>query len=392
MGGGVNEIMRGATAVVGIGETPFRKRGTSGEPALKLALRAIVAAAEDAGIAPSEIDGFVSYGSERNDGPRMMPALGTEELRFGALVWTHGGGIPGALGLAAAAIVSGQAHVVAVYRAMSESGGRRLRVDVAQDDTPAQQLVNGLDGPAQMCALRSMRLIEAEGVPVRTLRDMALVSYHHAKRNPRAIGRDVELDARTYEESRWISEPFHLFDCSRESDAGVAVIMVSAERARDLRQTPAYLLGAPMGAAKGWGMLEENHNPYWSAGFQGVADRLWAETGYGPGDVDVAQIYENMTGMGVSALIEHGFCTPESAGEFITFDNLVAPGGRLPINTSGGNLAEGFIHGMSLVSEAVRQIRGTSPNQVPDAALSLMTGGPGDPVVSTALLGGADTV
>jgi acetyl-CoA acetyltransferase len=392
MGGGVNEIMRGATAVVGIGETPFRKRGTSGEPALKLALRAIVAAAEDAGIAPSEIDGFVSYGSERNDGQRMMPALGTEELRFGALVWTHGGGIPGALGLAAAAIVSGQAHVVAVYRAMSESGGRRLRVDVAQGDTPAQQLVNGLDGPAQMCALRSMRLIEAEGVPVRTLRDMALVSYHHAKRNPRAIGRDVELDARTYEESRWISEPFHLFDCSRESDAGVAVVMVSAERARDLRQTPAYLLGAPMGAAKGWGMLEENHNPYWSAGFQGVADRLWAETGYGPGDVDVAQIYENMTGMGVSALIEHGFCTPESAGEFITFDNLVAPGGRLPINTSGGNLAEGFIHGMSLVSEAVRQIRGTSPNQVPDAALSLMTGGPGDPVVSTALLGGADTV
>ena len=99
-----------------------------------------------------------------------------------------------------------------------------------------------------------------------------------------------------------------------------------------------------------------------------------------------------MTGMGVSAIIEHGFCTLENAAEFITFDNLIAPHGALPINTSGGNLAEGFIHGMSLVNEAVRQIRGTSPNQVRGAALSLMTGGPGDPVVSTALLGSADTL
>lgn len=388
----VNTIMRGTTAVVGIGETPYFKRGTSGEPALKLALRAIVTAAEDAGIETSEIDGFVSYGSERSDGQRMMPALGTKELRFGALVWTHGGGIPGALGLAATAIATGQANVVVVYRAMSEMRGKRLRVDVAQDDTPAQMLVNGLDAPAQIVAMRSMRLIEAEGVPARTLRDMALVSYHHAKRNPRAIGRDVELDAETYEESRWVTEPYHLFDCSRESDAGSAVIMVSAERAKDMRQTPAYVLGAPMGSAQAYGMREENHSPYWSAGFQGVADRLWNETGYGPKDVDVAQIYENMTGMGVSALIEHGFCTLESAGDFITFDNLIAQGGGLPINTSGGNLAEGFNHGMSLVNETVRQIRGTSVNQVSGANLSLMTGGPGDPVVSTALLGSTATL
>jgi len=388
----INTMLRGTAAVVGIGQTPFHKRGTSGQPALKLALQAIVSACEDAGIDPADIDGFVSYGAERNDGQRMMPALNTKEIRFAALVWTHGGGIPGALGLAATAIATGQANVVAVYRALSETGGQRLRVAVAQDDTAAQQLVNGLDGPAQMCAMRSMRLIEAEGVPARTLRDMALASYYHARRNPAAVGRGVELDESKYGSSRWISEPYRLFDCSRENDAGVAVIMVSAAQAAHLRQPPAYLLGAPMGAARGWGMLEENHNPYWSAGFQGVAERLWAETGCRPGDVDVAQIYENMTGMGVSAVIEHGFCSLENAAEFITFDNLIAPNGTLPINTSGGNLAEGFIHGMSLVNEAVRQIRGTSPNQVPGAALSLMTGGPGDPVVSTALFGSADAL
>ncbi len=117
----INTMLRGTTAVVGIGQTPFYKRGTSGQPALKLALRAIVAACDDAGIDPADIDGFVSYGAERNDG-QMMPALNTKELRFGALVWTHGGGIPGALGLAATAIVTGQAEVVAVYRAMSETG------------------------------------------------------------------------------------------------------------------------------------------------------------------------------------------------------------------------------------------------------------------------------
>jgi 3-oxoacyl-[acyl-carrier-protein] synthase III len=99
---------------VGIGQTPFYKRGTCGQAALKLALQAIVSACEDAGIDPADIDGFVSYGAERNDGQRMMPALNTKELRFGALVWTHGGGIPGALGLAATAIVTGQANVVAV--------------------------------------------------------------------------------------------------------------------------------------------------------------------------------------------------------------------------------------------------------------------------------------
>ncbi|WP_166462917.1 hypothetical protein [Amycolatopsis acidicola] len=180
----MNTALRGTTAVAGIGQTPYYKRGTSGKPALELALRAIVSACDDAGLDPSEVDGFVSYGSERNDGQRMMPALGTKELRFGALVWTHGGGIPGALGPAASAIVTGQANVVAVYRAMSEKGGQRLRVDVAQDDTAAQHLVNGLDAPAQMCALRTTRLIEAEGVPARTLRDMALASYHHARNNP----------------------------------------------------------------------------------------------------------------------------------------------------------------------------------------------------------------
>jgi acetyl-CoA acetyltransferase len=384
--------LRGTTAVVGIGQTPLYKRGTSPDPEMKLCLRAIVAACTDAGISPGDVDGFVSYGSERNEGQKLMPALGTRELRFGALIWGHGGGIPGALGLAASAIVTGQAEVVAVYRSLAERSGARLRVAVAQDDTAAQYLVNGLDGPVQICSLRSQRMLEADGVPRSTMFALARAAYHHAQRNPQAAAFGKPFDTAVYEQSRFVSEPYRLFDCSRENDGAVAVIVTSADRAADLVERPAYILSAPTGAAAGWGPLEENHRPYASSGFGAVARRLWSESGYGPGDVAVAQIYENATGMGVAAILDHGFCTPEEAGEYLTFENLIAPDGRLPVNTSGGNLAEGFVHGMSLVTEAVRQIRGTSVNQVPGAGLSLMTGGPGDSVVSSALLGSGATL
>lgn len=384
--------LRGATAVVGIGQTPYYKRGSSPDPEIKLTLRAIVAACEDAGIDPRDIDGFISYASERNDAQKLMPALGTREVRFASLAWIHGGGIPGALSIAASAIVAGQAETVVVYRSMAEAGGQRLRINVAQGDTAAQYLVNGLESPAQILALRSQRLLEAHGVPRSTMKAMAQASYYHARNNPNAYGRNTVLDDETYDNARLISEPYNLFDCSRENDGACAVIVTSAERAKDLRKTPAYILSAPMGTLGGGGALEENIRPYSCAGQLGVARRMWAESGYGPKDVDVLQVYQNMTGLGVGSMIDHGFCTYENAAEVLTFDNLIAPTGKLPTNTSGGDLAEGFIHGMGLMAEAVRQLRGESTNQVPDAKLSLMTGGPGDTMTSTALFGTEETL
>lgn len=385
-------VFRGRTAVVGIGQTPYYKRATSPDPEMKLALRAIVAACDDAGIDPAEIDGFVSYGSERNTGQKLMPGLGTRQLRHAALAWTHGGGIPAAVGLASQAIIAGQAEIVVVYRAMAEQNFQRLSVAVTQDDTPAQFLVNGIDMVLQRSAMRAQRLIEAEGVPAATLEAIAMASYHHAQNNPDANGYGQPLTHEKYAASRMISEPLRLHDCSRENDGAAAVIVVSAKRARALKQTPAYVLSCQMGASASGGSREDNHNPYTSVGFLDLAQRLWVESGYGPGDIDVAQIYENFTGMAVSSIIDHGFCTHAEAGAFIRLENLIAPSGKLPINTSGGNLADGFIHGMGLVCEAVRQLRGTSTNQVPGARLSLMAGGPGDSVTSTALFGTGDTL
>jgi acetyl-CoA acetyltransferase len=384
---------RGSTAVVGIGQTPYYKRGTSPEPELKLALRAITAAAEDAGIDVRDINGFISYASERSDPAKLMPALGTREVKFASLVWFHGGGLPATLNIAACAILAGQADIVAIYRSMAERSSQRLRVIVAQNDTSPQYLVNGLESPAQILALRAQRLMQHHGVPRSALYATVAASYHHAKNNPRAYGRSVQMSPEVYDQARLISEPYRLFDCSRENDGAACVLVVSSERARHLRQKPAYILSAPMGTMEGGGALEENWRPYYAtAGQKELADRMWKESGYTANDVDVAQIYMNMDSMGIGSMIDHGFFAMEDAGAFCTFDNLIAPSGKLPINTSGGDLGEGFIHGMGLLPEAVRQIRGTSTNQVPNAKLSLVTGGPGDLMSSTALLGAQETL
>lgn len=384
---------RGAAAIVGIGQTPYYKRGTSPEPELKLALRAITAAAEDAGLDVRDINGFISYASERSDPAKLMPALGTREVTFASLVWFHGGGLPATLNMAVCAILAGQADVVAIYRSMAERNSQRLRVIVAQNDTSSQYLVNGLDSPAQILALRAQRMMQHHGVPQSAFYATVQASYYHAKNNPRAYGRSMDVSAEAYENARLISEPYRLFDCSRENDAAACVLVVSAERAKHLKQKPAYILSAPMGTMEGGGALEENWRPYYAtAGQVELAQRLWKESGYGPRDVDVAQIYMNMDSMGIGAMIDHGFFTMEEAGQFCRFENLIAPDGELPINTSGGDLAEGFIHGMGLLPEAVRQIRGSSTNQVPNAKLSLVTGGPGDLMSSTALLGAEETL
>jgi hypothetical protein len=145
--------LRGGTAVVGIGQTPYYKRGTSPDSDVKLALRAIVGACEDAGFDPRDVDGFVSYASERSDAPRMMAALGTREVRFAALTWIHGGGIPGSLSLAAAAILTGQAEAVVVYRSMAERVGQRLRVNVARADSGSA--LPAIDGGGRSSSIRA---------------------------------------------------------------------------------------------------------------------------------------------------------------------------------------------------------------------------------------------
>jgi acetyl-CoA acetyltransferase len=237
-----------------------------------------------------------------------------------------------------------------------------------------------------------MRFMYDHGVRQEALRAVSLAAYAHAQNNPAAVMYGRPLDAATYDASRWIAEPFHLYDCCLENDGAAAVIVTTAERARDLAQQPAYLLAAAQGAGHRTDAGAFNGPDFVSAHFASLAPRLFAAAGVTPKEVDVLQSYENFTGGVVMSLVDHGFCAAEEANEFLTPENLSADGGRLPLNTSGGNLAEAYIHGMSLIVEAVRQIRGQSTNQVRDVKISMVTSGPMAAPVSNCILGAEETL
>lgn len=375
----------GCTAVVGVGLRQY-KRGQAPMPERGVLTRAIVDACEDAGFDPADIDGFVAYGDDKNEPVRLMPDLGTKELCWSSQIWGGGGGgVAGAFGAAAAAIATGQASAVVVFRALVQGDRGRLSGAVMAHHLNDHLIAAGMVSPAHSCALRAQRMFEHHRVPESVTEELVRASYYHGARNPQAVSYGRELDIAAYRSARWIAEPFRLFDCSRENDGAGALLMVSAERARDLRQRPVYLQGVAQGAARGWGDLLENDEDYASAGFASVARRLWRQTGLAPADIDVAQLYENFSAQGVASLIDHGFCSYDDVTEFVRFENLIAPSGRLPINTAGGNLAEGFVHGINMAVEAVRQLRGESSNPVPGARTCLLAGGPGAPTVSSAV-------
>ena len=378
-------LLNSKTAIVGANLTQYR-RGAAPLPEPGVLVAAIVEACADAGISPADIEGFVSYGGDNNEPVRLMGDLGTRQLTWATQVWGGGGGgIAGAFGLAAAAIVSGQARVVAIYRAMVEGDSGRASGAVMAHHLNDHLIGAGLVAPAMECAMRAQRMMEYHGVPQSAVEALVRASYFPGSRNPKAVSYGKELDLEQYRQSRMIAEPFHLYDCSRENDGAGVVIMVSAEYARDLVAKPVYLTAVAQGADQGWGDLCQNDVLHASAGFQSVARRLWGQTGLGPGDMDVIQLYENFSAQGIASLIDHGFCTYDSVGEFLVYENLIAPTGKTPINTSGGNLAQGFVHGFGLAIEAVDQLRGRSSNPVAKARYCLLAGGPGAPTVSSAI-------
>ncbi len=382
--------LRGRVAIVGIGETPYYKHGQSPDAEFKLALKAILAACADAGIDPRDIDGFASYSDDRSDASRLAAALGTHRLRSATMQWGGGGGgCCAAVANGAAAIAAGLADCVVVFRALAQGQNGRFGqvrgVDTVSGEK-AYLMPYGVLSPPQRFAMRVRRFMHEHGVRQEAMRAIAMASYHHAQANPRAVMHGKPLDAATYDASRWIAEPFHLYDCCMENDGAAAIVLVAAERAKDFARKPAYLLGAATGSGYRAGAIPHNAPDYASASFTTVAPELYAMAGITPADVGVVQSYENFAGGVAMALAEHGFFRPEEANEFLTLDNLLAPSGRLPLNTSGGNLAECYMHGFELVLEAVRQVRGTSTSQARRSDVALVIGGPMVTPVSDLLL------
>jgi acetyl-CoA acetyltransferase len=286
---------------------------------------------------------------------------------------------------AAMAVASGVANVVVCYRAMNERSGMRFGGFAGNMSTTPPFMSWyapwGLLTPATWVALHARRYMEAFGVTNEDFAPIAVVDGAHAARNPTAwfYGRPITLE--DHQASRWVVEPvLRLLDCCQESDGGVALVVTTAERARDLPQTPAVITAAAQGATFDGEMMTS----YYRDGLLGlpemgfVASQLWEASGLGPADISTAFLYDHFTPFVLMQLEELGFCKRGEGKDFATVENL-SLGGILPMNTSGGLLGEAYIHGMNGITEAVRQIRGTSCNQVERVDHVLVTAGTGVP-------------
>ncbi|MBV1906432.1 MAG: hypothetical protein KUG75_10170 [Pseudomonadales bacterium] len=391
-----NRTLRGKSVVAGVAETTYYKRGESPDAEFKLALKAILGACENAGISPKEIDGFSSYSNDRSDPSRIAAALGIHDLRFASMQWGGGGGgASGALANAASAISTGMAECVVVFRALAQGQFGRFgqgRQSKFTSGEPAHTSPFGLMSPAQMFAMKVNRFMHDHGVKQEALRAISLAAYHHAQNNPRAVMHGRPLDAEKYDNSRWIVEPFHLYDCCQENDGAAAMILVPAERAKDFDHPPCYVLSALSGSHYRAGAPVHNTPDYGTSTFKTVAPRLYDMAQVKPSDVDVLQSYENFTGGVLMSVVEHGLCAPDECNEFFTLENLTSSSGKLPLNTSGGNLAECYMHGLGLNVEGVRQVWGESTNQIKDVNVSMVTSGPMVTPVSSCIFGSEATL
>jgi acetyl-CoA acetyltransferase len=376
----------GTTAVAGIGATEFSK--ASGRSEMQLACEATVAALEDAGIEPSEVDGMVTFTADTNPEIEIARLTGIGELKFFSRIHHGGGAACGTVQQAAMAVASGIADVVVVYRAFNERSGHRFGTGV-QDRPPAANAEAahfawyapfGLLTPAQWVAMFGRRYMHETGATSEDFGRVSVADRHHAANNPKAFFYEKPITLEDHQNSRWIVEPLHLLDCCQESDGGQALVVTSLERARDLKQPPAVIVGAAQGSGDDQHMMTS----YYRDSITGipemglVARQLYEQAGIGPDDVQTAVLYDHFTPFVLCQLEEFGFCGKGEAKDFVR-DGHLEMDGRLPTNTHGGQLGEAYIHGVNGIAEGVRQVRGTSVNQVGGVENVLVTAGTGVP-------------
>jgi acetyl-CoA acetyltransferase len=378
----VSRSLYDQAAIVGIGQTEFSKN--SGRTELQLAAEASLAAIKDAGLTPADIDGMVTFAADSNDELAMMRNLGVPSLRYTARTRGGGGGSAATLQLAAAAVASGAADNVLIYRAFNERSGGRFGQPMSGGAARGGAmgpwkwyLSYGLDTPAKIYSLWTQRYMHKYGVENADFGRYTVSARKHAATNPAAwfYERPITLD--DHQNSRWIVEPIlRLLDCCQESDGGVAIVMTTPERARDLPHPPVAIKAADQAHLKDGDELFDfylgDRSTFPEAGQLGK--QMWQTAGLKPTDIDVAMIYENFSPLVFLQLEAFGFCGAGEAKDYI-LDGNIEIGGQLPVNTHGGLLGEGYIHGVNNIHEAVRQLRGTAVNQVEGAEHVLVAAG-----------------
>lgn len=380
----VPNLHRDQCAIVGIGETDYSRN--SGRSDLTLATQAALAAIADAGLDPTDIDGIVRCDMDTVRHNDLIESVGLPNVTYWAEVGPGGVAAAGMVGQAVGAILSGQATSVLVFRELNGRSGRRYGLSAATSQLTGgggtyDELYQpyGLQTPGQVFAIMAQRHMIEFGTTSEQLGRIPLACRARANANPRAQMYERTLSMEQYLDSRMISSPLRLFDFCLESDGACAVVVTTAERAKDLRQ-PAAVIRAVVQATTPspqpgvmYPVLARPNITELPATV--AADLLYKRAGLGPDDIDVAQLYDCFSITVLLQLEDWGFCKKGEGGPFVD-SGAIDLDGSLPINTGGGHLSEGYMHGLNHVLEGVRQIRGTSTSQVPDAETCLVTSTP----------------
>jgi acetyl-CoA acetyltransferase len=369
----MTHTLQGA-AIAGIGRTQFVR--SSGRTTLSMAAEAARAALADCGLTPADVDGFTCFGTGDSAGPSQVAhAIGVEDLGWSLSVAGGGNIVTTTVTGAAMAVMSGQADVVVVYRVLGADtryGKAFGRVEVsgeAQFAGPQGYLV-----PPQWFAMFCRRHQYEYGSTSEDLGAIAVQQREHASHNPHAVGRTpITLD--DYLNSRWINEPFRVFDCCYEVDGAVAIVVTSAERAADLAHKPVHLLGAA--DSNRFGGSVDQWDDMTSMFSRDTAPKLWSRTGLKASDIDVACMYDCFTFTVMATFEDFGFCDKGEVGDYFRAGRATY-GGDVVVNPHGGLLSEGYIHGLNHHYEAVLQLRGEAGDrQVAGAETALVTSGAG---------------
>ena len=375
---------RDRCAIAGIGATEFSRN--SGRSVLSLATEASLAALADAGLSPADVDGIVRCDSDTVRHNDLVHALGLSRLDYFSEVGPGGVAPSAMVGQAVAAILSGQATTVLVFRSLNGRSGRRFGLSpVTQTRIGGQGtydeffLPYGLLTPGQIFALMAQRHMLDYGTSEKDLGHIALACRARANANPLAQMYDKPLSMDDYLAARMISRPLRLYDFCLETDGACALIVTSTERARDMAKPPALIRAVAQGSLPdpqpGIQFPVVLRDTLTTLPAKPTADTLYRRAGLGPEDIDVAQFYDCFTITVLLQIEDYGFCAKGEGGAFVSSGEIDL-GGRLPINTGGGHLSEGYIHGMNHVVEGVRQVRGESMSQVPGAQVCLVTSTP----------------
>jgi acetyl-CoA acetyltransferase len=373
-------VFKDKACIVGIGETAYCRKPGSGLSEEALQLRAAVAALRDAGLGGSQIDGVLAF---PNVGKceAFAASLGSENLRFAAIIHMGGAAPVASLRLAAMAVVSGAANYVLIPAGWNGYSGARVRQTVTTDkhSIPGGSIAwdyylpQGLTVPPQWYALMARRHMHEYGTTHEQMGAVALAMRRHAQLNPAAVMHGKPLTMADYLASPMLADPYRINDCCLETDGAAACIVTTVERARDLGKPPVYIMGAAAGQPYPADEIT-NRKDFHRTGLSIAAPEAFGMAGVTPADADFAQIYDCFTFEVIQQIEEAGFCRRGEGGPFVA-SGAIELGGRLPVNTHGGLLSEAHSLGIGHIVEAVKQLRGSAgARQVVDAEIGVVTG------------------